>query len=123
MSSDKNTTIQHLKDQVIKFREDRDWQQFHEEKDLAMDIMIEAGELAEHFLWKKPEEIEKMKQDQEKMRKISDELIDVLWGCMQMTYVLDIDLTQAFYAKLKQNEAKYPIEKSKGKSVKYTELI
>lgn len=122
MKTDSQTTIQQLKNEIIKFREDRDWRQFHQEKDLALDIMIEAGELAEHFLWKKPEEIEKIKQDKKKMREISNELVDVFWSCMQMADVLDVDLAQAFYAKLRQNEEKYPIEKCKGKSGKYTEL-
>jgi NTP pyrophosphatase (non-canonical NTP hydrolase) len=104
---------------VLKFRDERDWKQFHTPKDLAMGISIEAGELLEHFLWKDKKGIEQVIK--EKKKEIGDELSDVLHGVLLLSESLNIDLVTAFHEKMKQNAKKYPAEKVKGKSRKYTE--
>jgi NTP pyrophosphatase (non-canonical NTP hydrolase) len=96
----------------------RDWEQFHNPKDLAISLSLEAAEVMEHFQWKNPEEmkkhVEKHKDD------IADELIDVLYWVLLMSHYMDINLEQAFERKMKENERKYPADKVKGKHAKYT---
>lgn len=112
--------FKHLTDLIEQFRNDRDWKQFHTPKDVAMNIVIEAGEVLEHFQWKTDEEItEYVKKHKEE---IGDELSDVLHGVFLMALDLDIDLVDAFEKKMKKNEKKYPAEKVKGRNVKYTAL-
>ena len=120
--TDQTTTIQELRDAVLKFRNDRDWEQFHTPKDLALAISIEAGELAEHFLWKKDGEVTTFLQDPVKMEKISDELADVFNYVLCLANVLNIDIASSAFRKIEKNIAKYPVEKAKGSSKKYTEL-
>ena len=112
--------FKHLTDLIEQFRNDRDWKQFHTPKDVAMDIVIEAGEVLEHFQWKSDREItEYVKKHKEE---IGDELSDVLHGVLLMALELDIDLVDAFEKKMKKNEQKYPVKKVKGRNVKYTAL-
>lgn len=109
-----------LQKRIIAFRDARDWKQFHNPKDVAISLILEAGELLEHFQWKSPEEmqqhIEKQKED------IGDELADVLYWVLLMSHDLDIDVAAALKKKMEKNEAKYPVQKSKGSHKKYTEL-
>jgi dCTP diphosphatase len=111
--------LEKLAEVVLKFRDERDWKQFHTPKDLAMDISIEAGELLEHFLWKDKKAIKKVVK--EKKKEIGDELADVLHGIILLSEELEIDLIQAFHQKMEQNAQKYPVEKVKGKNKKYNE--
>ena len=105
---------------IIDFREARDWKQFHNPKDLSLSLVLEAGEVMEHFQWKDKEEIEEyIKTNKEEIR---DELADVLYWILLMGHDLNIDVFDALDKKIKKNEEKYPIEKSKGKHTKYTEL-
>lgn len=120
--TDQTTTVQELRDAVLKFRNERDWEQFHTPKDLALAISIEAGELAEHFLWKKDGETVTALQDPVKMEKISDELADVFNYVLCLANVLNIDIASSAFRKIEKNSAKYPVEKAKGSSKKYTEL-
>ena len=96
------------------FNEERDWDQFHNGKDLAMALSIEAAELLEVFLWKKPEEAN--------IEKIKEELADVLNYAFQMADKYNLDIQAIMKAKLARNAEKYPVEKAKGSAKKYSEL-
>lgn len=123
VKSDKNITIQDLKDIAKKFRDDRDWAQFHTPKELAIAMSIEVGELLELFLWKNNEEIsEKLKSDEKYREAVLDELADVVHDCLSFANSADIDLASAVIAKIEKTARKYPIEKAKGQTKKYTEL-
>ena len=111
--------LEKLTEMVLKFRDERDWKQFHTPKDLAMDISVEAGELLEHFLWKDRRAVKKIVK--EKKKEIGDELADVLHGVILLSEELKIDLVKVFHQKMKDNAKKYPVEKVKGRNKKYTE--
>ncbi|MCD4740023.1 nucleotide pyrophosphohydrolase [archaeon] len=119
---DKEDTIHSLKERVAKFRDDRDWMQFHDPKDLSISIALEAAELMELFQWKHPEEIEKMLEDEKKANSVEEELADIIIYCLSLTDRMNLDLSEAVKKKIKKNEEKYPVEKAKGSSRKYTEL-
>jgi dCTP diphosphatase len=109
-----------LQKRVIAFRDARDWKQFHNPKDSAISLVLEAAEVIEHFQWKTEDEIrEHLKTHKEDL---SGELVDVLYWVLLMAHDLDIDLSQSFDQKMAKNEAKYAVEKSKGNHKKYTEL-
>lgn len=99
---------------LVKFRDERDWAQFHNPKDLALAINIEAGELLELFLWKNSKDADK--------DKIKEELADVFAYAFLLAAKYDLDVKQIVLDKIKLNNEKYPIEKSKGTSKKYNEL-
>ena len=98
---------------IIKFTEDRDWDQYHTPSNLAKSIAIEASELLECFQWNDTE------YDKDH---VCEELADVMNYCIQMADKLNVDLDQVINDKIDQNEKKYPVEKAKGKANKYTEL-
>lgn len=106
--------IKKITEELIKFRDERDWEQFHNPKDLALGINIEAGELLEEFLWKKSEEANK--------ENIKEELADVLAYSFLLAEKYGFDVKQIVLDKMKKNEEKYPIEKAKGTAKKYNEL-
>jgi NTP pyrophosphatase (non-canonical NTP hydrolase) len=99
-------------ERVIKFRDDRDWSQFHTPENLAKAINIEAGELLEHFLW----------DNKFNKEEVCEELADVMLYCINMANTLGVDIEEILRNKLDKNEKKYPVEKAKGNSKKYTEL-
>lgn len=103
--------------QVLKFRDDRDWKQFHNPKDLAISISLEAAELLEVFQWSAADVICENKKD-----KIKEELADVLNYCILMADTCGLDLDEIVQAKIKRNNEKYPVEKAYGSKEKYTEL-
>lgn len=112
--------IEDLTTRIIAFRDARDWKQFHNPKDCAISLALEAAEVLEHFQWKNREEMEVyVKTNKEE---ISEELADVLYWILLMSKDLDIDVLEALGKKMKKNEDKYPVEKAKGKHTKYTEL-
>ncbi len=119
---DSQTTVEQLKAKVAAFRDARDWKQFHNPKDLAASISIEANELLELFQWKTAEEVEALLQDSKKREEIQDELADIVVYCLSAADQMDIDLADAIATKLKKNEEKYPVEKAFGNNKKYTEL-
>lgn len=119
---DSKTTIADLKKLVTKFRDDRDWKKFHNPKDLSMSVSIEANELLELFQWKDEKQIAEALREPAKFQDVKDEIADIVVYCIDMCDVLGIDLSQAVEGKIKKNEAKYPIDKAKGNSIKYTEL-
>ncbi|MEX0877794.1 MAG: nucleotide pyrophosphohydrolase [Candidatus Spechtbacterales bacterium] len=112
--------IENLKNQIKKFVEDRDWNQFHNPKDLAISLVLESTEFLELFQWKSEKEIGKLLE--EKREDIEDELADVLYWVLLISNNLDIDLNKALEAKIEKNAEKYPVEKAKGTAKKYTEL-
>jgi len=99
---------------LIEFRDARDWAQFHNGKDLALALSIEAGELNELFLWKKPEEVN--------IEKLKEELADVIGYALLLAEKYDLDLNEIVENKIKQNNEKYPVNKAKGSAKKYNEL-
>lgn len=109
-----------LTDKILAFRDARDWKQFHNPKDLAAGLAIEAAELQELFLWKNPAEVAEAVS--KKRERISDELADVAYYVLLLSHELDIDITEALTAKLAKNAAKYPVDKAKGSHAKYDEL-
>lgn len=121
-SNDSDTTLQELKQVAAKFRDERDWMRFHKPKDLAMSVSIEANEMLELFQWKSEQEIEELLKQPEKLGEIKDELADVINYCMAFSDTLGIDLSEAVREKNRKNEAKYPVEKSRGTATKYTGL-
>ena len=97
-----------------KFRDDRDWKQFHNPKDLSIALSIESGELLEAFLWKSPEEAD--------MQKVQEELADVFAFAFLLADACDLDVERIVLDKIKKNELKYPVAKAKGSAKKYSEL-
>ena len=108
------TELEQLTAQIRKFTEDRDWDQFHNPKDLAIALSIEASELLECFLWKKPEDAS--------IDKIKEELADVLTYSLMMADKLGLDVASIIREKQAKNAEKYPVDKAKGSAKKYTEL-
>ncbi len=103
--------------EVLKFRDDRDWKQFHDPKDLAISISLEASELLEIFQWSRDDVY-----CLDKIDKIKEELADVMNYCILMADACDLDLDKIITDKIKLNAAKYPVDKAKGTSTKYNEL-
>lgn len=106
-----------LEKAVNDFRDERDWRQFHNEKDLAISISLEASELLELFQWSTSEET-----IQHNLNDVEDELADVLIYSIMLASNLNLNIEEIIVNKLKKNKKKYPIEKSKGNKEKYTEL-
>ena len=104
-------------EQVLKFRDDRNWRQFHNPKDLALSISLEAAELLEVFQWSGADTVCESKKD-----KIKEELADVMNYCIQLSLVLDVDIIDCINEKIDKNAIKYPVEKAYGKSNKYDKL-
>ena len=99
-------------DRIRKFRDDRDWSQFHTPENLSKAISIEAGELLEHFLW----------DNNDNKKEVCDELADVMIYCIHMADSLGVDIEKIINSKMDENEKKYHVEKCKGNSKKYNEL-
>ena len=105
---------------IRKFRDERDWMQFHDPKNLAVSITIEAAELLEHFQWKDEKAVEQHVRDNRE--EISDEIADVALYLTELADNLKIDLLQAMDKKLEKNARKYPVAKAKGVATKYDKL-
>jgi NTP pyrophosphatase (non-canonical NTP hydrolase) len=103
-----------ITDALIAFRNERDWEQFHNPKDLSIALSIEVNELLELFLWKKPEDAD--------LEKVKEELADVFAYAFLIAEKYDLDIENIVLEKIKKNAEKYPVEKSKGKSDKYNQL-
>ena len=102
---------------VVRFRDDRNWRQFHTPKDLALSLSLEAAELLEVFQWSGADT-----ECREKLDKIREELADVLSYCILMADVCGLDLDEIMNAKVDKNEEKYPVDKAWGSAAKYTQL-
>ena len=120
--TDSSTTVAEIKARVLAFARERDWEQFHAPKNLSMALAAEAGELMEHFLWATPEASRTIAADAAKRKKIEEELADVIIYALEFANMTGIDVAAVIEAKMAANAAKYPIEKAKGRSDKYTEL-
>jgi dCTP diphosphatase len=120
--TDSVTTIAELKSRVLAFVRERDWEQFHAPKNLSMALAAEAGELMEHFLWATPEQSQAVAADPVKRAKIAEELADVVIYALEFANATGLDVAAAIEAKMAANAKKYPVEKSRGRSDKYTEL-
>ena len=119
---DSETTIKELKDKIKAFCEERDWDQYHNAKDLAIGIITEAGELLEHFRFKSESEIESIMKNSNKKSKLSEELADIIYFSLRLAQKYDIDIAITLGEKMEKNSRKYPISKAKGSNKKYTEL-
>ena len=108
------TEINKITEELRKFRDERDWAQFHNPKDLAIALSIEAGELLELYLWKPAEKAD--------VEKIKEELADVLAYAFMLADNYALDVAQIMQEKLAKNKLKYPVEKAKGNAKKYNEL-
>lgn len=115
-----STTLNDLQKLVIQFRDERDWKQFHNPKDAALSLVLEATEVLEHFQWKNGDELTEYAKAEKEA--IAHELSDVLSWILILAHDLDIDIAAEFQNKLRLNALKYPVEKAKGKSDKYTKL-
>jgi len=112
--------IKQITQKIRKFRDARDWKQFHNHKDLALSLVLEATEVLEHFQWKSLQEVEQYGKDSKE--EIADELADVAIYLLELADNLRIDLKSAIFTKMKKNALKYPINKAKGKHTKYNKL-
>jgi len=112
--------IKKITEKIRNFRDERDWMQFHDPKNMAVSIILEASELLEHFQWKTTEEVEKYARQNH--AEIKDEIADIALYLFELADNLDISLINAMEDKLKKNEMKYPVEKAKGKHTKYDRL-
>lgn len=113
-------SLEDLIKEIIEFRNERNWKQFHNPKDVALSLSLEASEVVEHFQWKNSEEInEYIKTNKSD---IADELADVLYWVLLMSYDLDINILDALNKKMQKNVEKYPVEKSKNRHNKYDNL-
>jgi dCTP diphosphatase len=109
-----------LRSQLAQFADERDWDQFHNPKNLAMALIAEAGELVEHFQWLSPQQAETLAP--EAKAEVEMEIADVLLFLLRLADKLDIDVVAAAEKKMALNAEKYPVEKSKGIATKYNKL-
>lgn len=114
MSKEYISDIQEIIEQIVQFTRDRDWDQFHNGKDLALALSIEAAELNEAFFTKKPEDV--------CIEKVKEELADIMNYAFLIADKYQLDIKDIILSKLAQNAEKYPVDKSKGNAKKYTEL-
>jgi NTP pyrophosphatase (non-canonical NTP hydrolase) len=119
---DATTTVAALRERVLGFARERDWEQFHSPKNLSMALAAEAGELMEHFLWAESAASNEVVRDPARREQIADEIADVVIYALEFANVSQLDLAAAIEAKLAKNAAKYPVEKARGNARKYTEL-
>ncbi len=111
--------IDKIKSELRKFAQERDWEQFHSPKNLAMALSGEVGELTEIFQWLTEEQSNKENISDEDLEKVREEVADILLYIIRLSDKLDYDLEQAVLDKLKINKEKYPVELSKGNATKY----
>ncbi len=109
-----------IQNKIIAFRNERDWAQFHDPKNLAEALSIEAGELLENFLWKTTEQSRKLSP--EELKNVKKEMADIFIFLSYLSEEYKIDLLKEVESKIAHNAAKYPVEKAKGSAKKYTEL-
>ena len=105
---------------IRQFNEDRDWRQFHNPKDMALSLVLEAAEVMEHFQWKNGAELTEYTKNNKEA--IGEELADVFYWVLHMSDEFGIDIMAALEDKMDKNEAKYPVEKARGNNAKYTDL-
>lgn len=119
--SDSQTPLTDLKEIVRKFCEERDWDQFHSPKELAIGVSTEGSELLELFRFKSDEEVMQIVETT-KREQVGEELADVLYFVLRFAQKFNFDLTAEFHKKMAKNSTKYPVAKAKGSNKKYSEL-
>jgi dCTP diphosphatase len=120
--SDSATTVSELRERVLAFVRERDWEQFHSPKNLSMALAAEAAELMEHFLWATPEESRAVAADPARRARIAEELADVVIYALEFANATGLDVAASIEGKIAANARKYPVDKARGRSAKYTEL-
>lgn len=116
----KNKPIEDVIQKIRRFRDERDWMQFHDPKNLAISVTLEASELLEHFQWKN--EAQAAAHVRDNKGEIADEIADIAVYLFELSDNLGIDLLKSMSAKIDKNAKKYPVAKAKGRAVKYTKL-
>ena len=119
---DLTTRLVDLKQMVRQFSEERDWDQFHNAKDLAIGIVTEASELLEIFRFKSDADVESIFANDESAKRVREELADIFYFALRLAQRYDIDVSRALKAKIEENSKKYPVKKAKGSNKKYTEF-
>lgn len=114
--------VEMISKKLAAFVAERDWDQFHSPKNLAMALSVEASELVEIFQWMTEDQSRKISQDETRRQQLADEIADVFVYLLRIASKADIDIHDATLAKLVKNAKKYPVEKAKGSAKKYTEL-
>ena len=120
--SDHDYTLDDLLDRIVKFRDERDWKQFHKPKDLALALTIEISEILEHLRFKSDGEIEEYLGDGEHRQEVGSELADALYFLLLLSHEAGVDLAAAFEKKMEVIARKYPVHLAKGSNKKYTDL-
>ena len=118
---DRETTFDEIKLKVKEFCEERDWDRFHNAKELATALTLEASELLEPFRYKSEKEVDELFLDSNKKSNIEDEMADIIMLLFRMAQRYDIDLSDAFFRKIDSIAKKYPVDKVKGQNKKYDE--
>ncbi len=113
--TDANTTLETLRQEIAAFIHERDWEQFHDPKNLSMAVATEAAELMEHFRWVRTEHSADLLRDEKSLAGIRDEVADTLAFLLSFANAAGIDLTQALRDKMLRNAKKYPVEQYKGR--------
>jgi dCTP diphosphatase len=113
---DSNTRIGDLRVKIREFVREREWEKYHNPKDLAEAVCIEAAELLQLFQWMSPEEVSTFRNDQTNVERLEEELADVLIYCLSMANAMNIDLTSAVMHKLESNRKKYPAKLYRGRT-------
>jgi NTP pyrophosphatase (non-canonical NTP hydrolase) len=113
--NDKTTTVAELRRVIADFVAERDWNQFHDAKNLTQAMAVEVAELMEHFQWLRSDQLEQVSRSPEQMQEVREELADVAWFLLSFANAMEIDLSAAMEAKMVKNRAKYPAEKYKGR--------
>jgi NTP pyrophosphatase (non-canonical NTP hydrolase) len=119
---DDKATIGRLKREVISFRDERNWQKFHDPKNLSMALSVESSELQELFLWKSEDQIGELLLSESGGRRVREELADIFIYLLYISERCGIDLSDAVLDKIKINRKKYPVDKSYDSNRKYTEF-
>lgn len=115
---DEDTTLKRLREMVIEFVAEREWERFHDPKNLSMAIAIEAAELMEHFQWVRSEDIPELLKDQKLWAEVRDEVADIVCFVLALANALDLDLSAALEQKMAKNRAKYPADDFRGRYYK-----
>ena len=113
--TDERTTVSQLRDLVREFIAERDWEKYHDPKNLAMAIGIEVGELMEHFQWLRSDELREVVDSPERMGQVREEIADVGVYLLSLTNVLGVDLASAIESKMAKNRSKYPADRYRGR--------
>jgi dCTP diphosphatase len=122
VTCDRKTNIYQLRQPIQDFVDERDWRKYHNPKDLAISIAIEAAELMELFQWVSERKVEKVLEDAERFTRLEEELADIIILCFNLANALDVDVAKAVTKKVEKNRAKYPVDLVTGNCKKYTQL-